>query len=134
MKFTTVTLGYEEIEWIRPGDELKDAIWDDSEWSEWIARRDLMEALEIVSKMHRSVANQMAKRGISSVVSLWSGRAMALVVQLKKRRQELRMHARIEFGDQAVLDAIRSFDRRHPKAEFTGIRTSIHSDPTKEAK
>lgn len=118
MRFASVTLGHEEVEWITPEGELKDAIWNDTAFADWFAEREPLEALEAVTLLHRQIANQLASRGGTRGDSNWAGRAISLTIRLKRRRQEIRHALRVVLGEDEVLRLISDFDARHPRAPF----------------
>lgn len=116
MKFTTVTLGFEDVEWIRPGDEVKDAVWTDEKFDRWLASRELLVALEEVSLLQRDVGNQLRRSRVFVFTNRgWAGSALRLVKKLKERRQQLRRMVRDVYGEAFLVSRIQSFDARHPR-------------------
>lgn len=114
-----VTLGNDDVEWITPYDDIKEAIWDDNEFAAWLADQDLLVALEEVSAFQRDVGNQLRRAGVGAVVppgsKRWAGRAIHLTYRLKRRRQQLRVMVREQYGQAFLVSKIQSFDARHPR-------------------
>ena len=118
MRYVMVTLGNDDVEWITPRDDIKDAIWDDNKFATWLSERDLLVALEEVSAFQRDVGNQLRRRGVIVFVHTgWAGRALHLVHRLKKRRQQVRALVREQYGHAFLVATIRDFDARHPREQ-----------------
>ncbi len=113
MKFATVTLGYEDVEWIGPFDELKSVLLSDRMFGEWKARLGLMEALEVVYRLHRELGNQLVREGVMGhAVDDWSDRTLHLIKRVSRRRYQLRKMVRAEYGSDHLHRWVAGFDTR----------------------
>lgn len=79
---------------------LKQLIWADDTFREYVAEVGLEDALYAVTDFHRNVANQLKAAGIvDRAQSEWGARAIGLCMRLKSRRQQLRRAIREAFDD-----------------------------------
>ena len=116
-----VTLGDEDVEWIDPMEdehaEVKTILHDDAGFDAWADDRGILDALWIVYRFHRTVANQLISRGVSDPgESDWARRAIRLTKELKWRRAMLR-HRFIEvYGEGSLREFLDTFKAQHPRA------------------
>lgn len=125
MTYNDVTLSPDDIEWVREWpdpDGLKGKVWSDTEFSAFVEQHGVTEALERVTAFHRTIANQLIERGVKSPrESNWAGRAIALCVQVKRRRGRLRALYIAEHGEVAGFVEFDRLDEKYPRAEWGGL-------------
>src|SRR5690554_3546781 len=121
MRYVMVTLGNDDVEWITPQSDMKEAIWDDARFAEWLDDRDLLEALEDISVFQRDIGNQLRRANVTVFIHTgWRGRTLHLCHRLKRRRQELRAMVREQYGQEFLVRTVQSFDARHPRLKVGG--------------
>ena len=118
-----VTLGDEEVEWIDHRDdehnEVKELLHDDEGMAAWVEAHGTVEALWIIQRFHRVVANQLIVRGvIDPDVSEWARRTIGLCNAIKYHRRHLRGRLKAELGAEALREFLADFDAAHPRAQF----------------
>jgi hypothetical protein len=115
--YNAVTLGDEDVEWIRPYEDVKDAIWDDADFARYVDGTGVADALYEVSWLHRQVANQLIVRAVKDPkVSVWAGRTIFLCKRLKRRRHQLWAMYRGVYGPDALTGWVARFEERFPRA------------------
>lgn len=120
MKFSTVTLGYEDVEWITTDsdfDEIRVAIWYDDQFEAWLEQNDLDAALALTTRFHRVIANQLIERAAKDPeASDWAGSTIALCNQLRRRRQQVRRLMIAERGVRGMVAARDALLAQYPRA------------------
>lgn len=99
-------------------EELKDALYDDDLFVEYVETHGLHIALEEVTRFHRTIANQLIVNAVDEYVpgSGWVGRTMRLCHRAKRRRNELRRVLRASAGEAVAGVVIEQLGLRFPRA------------------
>lgn len=117
MTYHAVTLGDEDVEWIRTNGDVKHAIWDDADFRHYVDNTGVAAALYEVSWLHRQVANQLISRAQKDVeVGGWARRTIFFCSRLKRRRGQLRAMYRAVYGDDALAVWVEDFAVKFPRA------------------
>jgi hypothetical protein len=120
MRYSAVTLGDEDVEWLDTEyEDLKPALFDDDLFRAHTESLGLTDALEIVTKFHRVIANQLIERAVVDYrQSDWTRRAINMCKRAKIRRNELRRYYGVQNGVPALIAIKREFDVKYPRAEW----------------
>lgn len=119
MSYIDVSLAPDEIEWERWPDPhgVVDAVFDNHGFELFVVENGLLVALELVTQLHRTVANQLIRRGVDDPKSSrWAGRAIFVCRQVKWRRRQLRRMLVAELGRDEAHVVIDALDERFPRA------------------
>lgn len=118
--FRDVSLAPDDVEWVRSDDDdLKDALFDDHQFELFVVREGLPVALELVTALHRKVANQLIRRAVSDrQSSRWASAAIHVCRQAKWRRRQLRRWLAAEVGRSEVDAPVEMLSLRYPRAEW----------------
>ena len=104
-------MNYEnDVEWITEevddANDVKQSIWSDEDFRDYVLERGLEDALLSVSHFHKSITAQLAARGVTDPGSSdWARKTISLAIRAKSRRQQLRLALRHSREDGADLVA-----------------------------
>lgn len=95
---------YEEVEWfteeLEYEEKLKQALWDDELFKEYVEEFGITEALWNVTNFHMNISSQLRSQGATDVNhSDWARRAIPICIRAKSRRQQLRQVIRASMED-----------------------------------
>lgn len=119
MSYIDVTLSPDDIEFDRWPDreDVKEAAFNDHVFEVFVVEHGLGEALELVSRFHREVANQLIVRAVTDPdSSRWARRTIALCNRVKRRRNQLRRLLAAEIGWAETGLIIDQLDELYPRA------------------
>ena len=119
MTYSDVTLSPDDIDWDRPQDPVKVAVFDENAFWEILTTHGAERTVELFHAFHRDVANQLIRTATKSPdVSSWAARAIGLCGAAKWRRNMARRIYRLEHGVTAELEYRHQLATKYPRAEW----------------